>query len=91
MRQHLITIAAWTIALSVVTWQRLLKPAIERAFPGLTDSLPGSHESHPLLSEPAAACLAPVGTGNTVRIHRSAPAAAKPKRRTAKAKPAALA
>lgn len=88
MRQHLITIAAWTIALAVVTWQRLLKPAIERAFPGLTNSLPESRESHPLLSEPAAACLAPV---STVRVHRSAPAAAKPKRRTAKAKPAALA
>lgn len=85
MRQHLITIAAWTIALAVVTWQRLLKPAIERGFPGLTDSLPESRESHPYQGVPV-----PV-PARSIRVHHAAPAAAKPKRRTAKAKPAALA
>lgn len=57
MRNTLITIAAWTITIAVVSWQRLIRPAIERAFPGIFDpapqSLAASCESNPCLTHAA--------------------------------------
>jgi hypothetical protein len=53
MRNTLINLAAWTIAIAVVSWQRLIRPAIERAFPGLLESAPQS----PAVSSESPACL----------------------------------
>jgi hypothetical protein len=57
MRNTLITLAAWTIAIAVVSWQRLVRPAIERAFPGILEPAPesiaASCESNPCLTRAA--------------------------------------
>ena len=37
MRNTLITIAAWTAAIAIVFWQRLLWPALKNYFPGIED------------------------------------------------------
>lgn len=87
MRSRLITIAAWTAAIAVVTWQRLLRPAVAAAFPAPRTTLNESSESHPYQVDPAPRSAPP----SVVRVQRAAPPAAQPKRRTAKAKPAAIA
>jgi hypothetical protein len=58
MRSTLISAAAWTVAIALVSWQRLLKPALLATFPA-ADSLwqspsqSKSHESRP--SDPSGA------------------------------------
>lgn len=52
MRSTVISAAAWTVALLLVCWQRLLKPALRAAFPAadpfwLASSQCASHESRP--------------------------------------------
>jgi hypothetical protein len=37
MRNTLITIAAWTAAIAIVLWQRLLWPALKDFLPGIED------------------------------------------------------
>lgn len=37
MRNTLITIAAWTAAIAITLWQRLLWPGLQELFPGIED------------------------------------------------------
>jgi hypothetical protein len=58
VRSTLISAAAWTVAIALVSWQRLLKPALLAAFPAadslwLASSQSKSHESRP--SDPSGA------------------------------------
>lgn len=79
MRHTLITIAAWTVAIAVVLWQRLLRPSLEAAFPGLFDPLsPGaSSESNPCLTAvPAARPTRAVRSPRSSRSSQTARAAA---------------
>lgn len=85
MRNTLITIAAWTAAIAITTWQRLLWPAIKNFLPGIEDLFSpvrtNAVQTESCLLEPA-----PAAQLETVVIERSKPA--RPQRLT-RHKPAA--
>jgi hypothetical protein len=73
MRSALISAAAWTVAIALVCWQRLLKPALLAAFPAadslwLESSQGKSHESRP--SDPLGAESTPARPAPTPRRAR---------------------
>lgn len=84
MRNTLITIAAWTAAIAITLWQRLLWPAIKTFLPGIED-LFSPVRTNAVQTEPQILQLAPAQQLETVVIERSKPA--RPQRATRK-KPA---
>jgi hypothetical protein len=86
VRSTSITTLAWTAALLLVSWQRLLKPALLAAFPGahtLFVSLDKTHESRP--SDPDGADL----THRSASAPRPARSAATPRRTRRATRPTA--
>lgn len=85
MRNTLITIAAWTAAIAITLWQRLLWPGLKNFLPGIEDLFSpvrtNAVQTEPRLLEPA-----PAAQLETVVIERSKPA--RPQRVT-RHKPAA--
>ena len=73
MRNTLITIAAWTAAIAITTWQRLLWPAIKNFLPGIED-LFSPVRTNAVQPEPQILQLTPAPQLETVVIERSKPA-----------------
>lgn len=73
MRNTLITIAAWTAAIAIVLWQRLLWPGLQELFPGIEDFVRTN-----AVQEPAPESVA---EPDTFVIERSKPS--RPRRRSA--------
>jgi hypothetical protein len=76
MRNTLITIAAWTAAIAIVLWQRLLWPGLQELFPGIEDLV----RTNAVQPEPEPA-PEPVAEPDTFVIERSKPS--RPQRRSA--------
>lgn len=68
MRNTLITIAAWTAAIAIVLWQRLLWPGLKSFFPGIEDFF------SPAQQQSAIPSLTPAPALETVVIEHSKPA-----------------
>lgn len=79
MRNTLITIAAWTAAIAITLWQRLLWPGLQELFPGIEDFFVRTNAVH-LEPEPEPT-PEPVAELETFVIERSAPQ--RPHRRAA--------
>ena len=79
MRNTLITIAAWTAAIAITLWQRLLWPGLQELFPGIEDFFVRTNSVQPE-PEPAPE---PVPQLETFVIERSAPGRRGPHRRVA--------
>jgi hypothetical protein len=71
MRNTLITIAAWTAAIAIVLWQRLLWPGLKNFFPGIEDFF-SPVRTNAVQPEPEPAPL-PVAEPDTFVIERSKP------------------
>ncbi len=85
MRNTLITIAAWTAAIAITLWQRLLWPGLKNFLPGIEDFF-SPVRTNAVQIEPLALEPAPATQLETVVIERSKPA--RPQRLT-RHKPAA--
>lgn len=93
MRSTFITTLAWTIALVVVTWRRLLRPALLAAFPDATDLLPSPlsvshHETHETTPSGPAAGGDVQSKPRTAKRHPASPHSPRATRRNARPTPA---
>lgn len=73
MRNTLITIAAWTAAIAIVLWQRLLWPGLKNFLPGIEDFF-SPVRTNAVQIEPQVPEPAPATQLETVVIERSKPA-----------------